>query len=148
MFVHTIKYTDYYGNEREEEFRFNLSKSELMRMEMSEYGGMENLLQRIVKEQDTKQIYMMFEKIITGAYGKISPDGVSFDKNEEDLKRFMQSEAYSELIMKMIEDPDFANEFIKGCFPKDIQKKMAEQNQNGPQLVKKETNPIPAPPVK
>lgn len=148
MYVCPIKYTDYLGVEREEDFHFNLSKAELMRMEMSEYGGMEALLQRIVKEQDTKRIYEMFEKIITSAYGIISQDGVSFDKDETMLKRFMNSEAYSNLIMHMIEDPDFANEFIRGCFPKDIQEKVAKEGGKVTEIPKANNNPIPAPPIK
>lgn len=145
MFKHTIKFTDYDDVEREEDYYFNLSKAELMRMEMSQYGGMEALLQKIVKEQDTKRVYNMFEEIVQKAYGVKSDDGKQFIKNEEILNRFVQSEAYSELIMQMLNDPDFANKFIRGCFPKDIQAEMDKQENA---LPKKENNPIPAPPIK
>ena len=35
MLKKTIKYTDYDGNEREEDFYFNLSKAEITEMELS-----------------------------------------------------------------------------------------------------------------
>ena len=145
MYKYTAKYTDYDDVEREEDLYFNLSKAELMRMEMSQYGGMEALLKKIVKEQDTKRIYNMFEEIVQSSYGVKSDDGRRFIKNPEVLDNFIQTEAYSELIMKMLNDPDFANEFIKGIFPKDISTELDKQENV---LPKKVNNPIPAPPEK
>ena len=145
MYKYTAKYTDYDDVEREEDLYFNLSKAELMRMEMSQYGGMEALLKKIVKEQDTKRIYNMFEEIVQSSYGVKSDDGRRFIKNPEVLDNFIQTEAYSELIMKMLNDPDFANEFIKGIFPKDISAELDKQENV---LPKKVNNPIPAPPEK
>ena len=43
MYKKTIKYVDYEGNEREEEFCFNISKAELATMELSMDGGMRSL---------------------------------------------------------------------------------------------------------
>lgn len=40
MLKKTITYTDYNGNERKEDFYFNLNKAEIMRMEMSTRGGL------------------------------------------------------------------------------------------------------------
>ena len=48
MVKKTIKYSDYNGNEREEDFYFNLSKVELLEMEMSTEGGLENKIKKIV----------------------------------------------------------------------------------------------------
>ena len=39
MLKKTITYTDYNGVERKEDFYFNLTKAELMEMEMSTKGG-------------------------------------------------------------------------------------------------------------
>ena len=51
MLKKTITYTDYDGHERVEDFYFNLSKAEVAEMEMSEYGGLSNLLKKIVQEK-------------------------------------------------------------------------------------------------
>ena len=45
-------YTDYNGVERNEDFYFNLSKAELLEMELSTDGGMEALINRIVNTQE------------------------------------------------------------------------------------------------
>ena len=47
--------------------------------------------------------------------------------------------------MKMLNEPEFANEFIKGIFPKDISAELDKQENA---LPKKVNNPIPAPPEK
>ena len=55
MLKKTIAYTDYDGNERKEEFYFNLSKTEVMEMELGVVGGMTQMLNRIVAEQDSRK---------------------------------------------------------------------------------------------
>ena len=79
----TKTYTDYDGNERTEDFYFNLSKAELTKLEMSETGGLINFLQKIISAQDGKTIIETFEKIILMSYGEKSPDGRRFIKNDE-----------------------------------------------------------------
>ena len=46
MITKVIKYTDYNGVEREEKFLFNLSKAELMEMEMGTTGGLTETIQK------------------------------------------------------------------------------------------------------
>ena len=41
MYSRKIKYTDYDGNEREEEFFFHLNKAEVLEMQMSYDGGLD-----------------------------------------------------------------------------------------------------------
>ena len=45
MLKRTIKYEDYNGVEREEDFYFNLSKAELTEMELSQKGGLAEMIQ-------------------------------------------------------------------------------------------------------
>ena len=52
MLKKTIKYVDYNGVEREEDFYFDLSKAEITEMELSQDGGMSNLIQKIVNTKD------------------------------------------------------------------------------------------------
>ena len=64
MLKKTITYTDYNGTERKEDFYFNMSKAELMEMELGTDGGMENLIQTVIDKQDIPRIMSIFKEII------------------------------------------------------------------------------------
>ena len=113
----TIKYTDYNGNEREEDFYFHLSKAELMEWEFSKEGGLRNRLEKIIALQNIPEIMDNFKEIIKKSYGVKSDNGKQFIKNEQVLNEFLQSEAYSNLYMKLISDDEAASEFINGIIP-------------------------------
>lgn len=125
MITKTIKYTDYNGVEREEKFLFNLTKAELMEMEMGTTGGLAETIQRIVETQDTPSIIKIFKDLLLKSYGEKSTDGKRFIKVNEDGKplsvQFEQTQAYSELFMELATDSEAAVEFIKGIIPKDIE---------------------------
>lgn len=114
MIKKTITYTDYDGNQRTEDLMFNLSKAELIEMELSESGGMEKMLKRIIAEQDTKKIMEIVKSIILRSYGKKSDDGRRFIKSEELSKEFSQTEAYSELLIELMSDENAASAFMNG----------------------------------
>lgn len=119
MIKKTINYTDYDGNQRSEDFYFNLTKAEVVEMEASEVGGMKNMLESIIKANDSGKIIGVFKEIIAKSYGVKSPDGKRFIKNPEVLDSFMQTEAYSELFMELATDEKAAATFINGIFPKE-----------------------------
>lgn len=120
MIKKTITYTDYNGNERTEDFYFNLNKAELMEMEMSTTGGLAEMIQRIVAAQDAPAIIKIFKELVLNAYGQKSPDGKRFIKKDELREEFSQTEAYSQLFMELATDADAAAKFIKGIIPNDI----------------------------
>lgn len=120
MIKKTITYTDYNNNERTEDFFFNLSKSEVMEMEMSTTGGLAEMIQRIVAAQDTPAIIKIFKDLILRSYGRKSPDGKRFEKSEELATEFSQTEAFSQLFMELATDADKASEFVNGIVPADI----------------------------
>lgn len=117
MLKKSITYTDYNGVERTEDFRFNLSKAELMEMEMSTTGGLTEMIERIVATQDAPSIIKIFKDLILKAYGEKSPDGKRFIKSEELSTAFSQTEAYSQLFMELASNPDEAAKFINGIIP-------------------------------
>lgn len=125
MLKKNIKYTDYNGVNREEEFLFNLTKAELMEMEMGTTGGLAEQIQRIVDAEDAPAIMKIFKDIILKAYGEKSADGKRFVKvNEAGVPLsigFSQTEAYSVLFMELATDADAAANFIKGIIPGDIE---------------------------
>lgn len=117
MIKRTITYTDYNGNERTEDFHFNLTKAELMEMELCENGGLGEMIKRIVAAQDTPEIIKVFKKIILKSYGEKSPDGKRFVKSEELATAFSQTEAYSILFMELSTNTEAAIKFVNGVIP-------------------------------
>nr|DAR29860.1 MAG TPA: hypothetical protein [Caudoviricetes sp.] len=121
MLKKTIKYVDYNGVERCEDFYFNLSKAEVTEMQVSEEGGYDQMLQRIVDAQNNKEIFKHFKAIILKAYGVKSQDGKRFIKSEELSEEFSQTEAFVELIMELASSETAAAEFVNGIIPKPTQ---------------------------
>ena len=124
MLKKTIKYVDYNGNNREEDFYFNLTKAEIMKMEMSTTGGLAERINRIVAAQDAPAIITVFEDLIQKSYGVKTPDGRGFEKKQEHLDSFMATEAYSILYMELATDAEKAAEFINGVVPADMSKEV------------------------
>lgn len=117
MLKKTITYTDYNGVERKEDFYFNLTKAEIMEMEMSISGGLTEMINRIVAAQDAPAIVKIFKELVLKAYGIKSPDGKRFIKSEELATEFAQTEAYSQLFMELATDADAASAFVNGIVP-------------------------------
>ena len=117
MLKKTITYNDYNGTERTEDFYFNLTKAEIMEMEMSTSGGMAEMINKIVASQDAPAIIKIFKELILKAYGEKSADGKRFVKSEEISVAFSQTEAYSQLFMELATDADAAAKFVNGIVP-------------------------------
>jgi hypothetical protein len=83
MLKKTVKYVDYNGVEREEDFYFHLSEAELAEMELSETGGLSESIQKIINAKDNAAIIKIFKDIVLKSYGVKSADGRQFVKNDE-----------------------------------------------------------------
>lgn len=120
MFKKIITYTDYNGNERTEPFWFNLSKAEIMEMELTTEGGLVEMINNVVAANDTPSIIKIFKDIILKAYGEKSPDGRRFIKSEELSREFSQTEAYSQMYIELATDANAASEFVNGIVPESM----------------------------
>ena len=127
MLKKQIKYTDYNGTERDENFWFNLSKAELMDMDLMTPGGFNGMVMKIIAAQDTPSLVTLFKDIIFKAYGEKSADGKRFIKSKELSTAFSQTEAYSNLYMELVTNTAAAIEFINGIVPKDLAEEAAKQ---------------------
>ena len=125
MLKETITYIDYNEVERTEDFYFNLTKAELMEMELGTAGGLAEMMKKVVAAQDTPAIIKIFKDLVLKAYGEKSADGKRFIKNDEIATNFSQTEAYSQLFMKLATDADAASKFVNGVVPADMAKQAA-----------------------
>lgn len=132
MFKHTVKYTDFDGNERTEDLYFHLSPAEMTQFQYSVKGGMKNLLEKATQEQDGPTLMKFFVKMVEMAYGRKSNDGRRFEKSYEIYQDFAQTNAYNALFMQLVTDEGFAKKFTNAVFP-DMEQ-YAAKSAAGPQL--------------
>jgi len=121
MLKKTITYLDFDDVERTEDFYFNLSKAEVLEMEMGASGGLSKMLEKITKERDNKRIVEIFKDVVLRAYGEKSPDGKRFIKSKELSDEFAQTTAYSDLFMELATNEAYAVTFIKGILPQQLE---------------------------
>ena len=124
MLKKTIKYTDYNGVERTEDFYFNLNKAEIMEMQLTTVAGLDAYLKKIISAQDMPTLMRIFKDLVLKSYGVKSDDGRRFIKNEKLREEFEQTEAYSILYMELSTDADAAAAFVNGIIPADVAKQL------------------------
>lgn len=130
MLKKTIKYEDYNGVEREEDFYFDLSEAEVLEMEAEQVGGMSNLIEKIVQTKDIPSLIKMFKGLILKAYGEKSADGRRFIKSEQLSNEFSQTRAYSKLFMELATDDKAAAAFVNAIIPQELLDKQKALTKN------------------
>lgn len=120
MLKKTITYVDFNGEERTEDFYFNLTKAEILEMNFSTYGGLDKMIEKIIATNDTPKIVSMFKELVLKSYGEKSDDGKRFIKNDDVRAAFSQTQAYSDIFMELATDEKAASDFVNAIVPKDI----------------------------
>ncbi len=131
MLKKTIKYTDYNGVGRTEDFYFNLTQTEILTSAidllparltkgMDPNTDVQALLRQVFVEKDARSIVEIFKKFICMSYGVRSEDGRRFIKTPELLEEFMQTEAFSQLFIEISFNDEAGAAFIKGIIPEEI----------------------------
>ena len=134
MFKKTMTYTDWNGVERTEDVYFNLSKAEILEMQLTTEGGFDKMLERMIKAKDTIALVKLYKQLILKAYGKKSEDGRRFEKSEEITREFIESPLYSDIYMELTLDDEKAQEFVRGIMPADLSKQVDEALKKTPEL--------------
>jgi len=117
MIKKTITYTDYNGKERTEDFYFNLTKAEIVELEMSTSGGISSMIETLVKTENGEKIIELFKKVIEKSYGVKTPDGRRFMKSKDLFLEFSETPAYDILFMELSQDAKSASAFMNGITP-------------------------------
>lgn len=128
MVIKKIKYKDFNGLEREEEFMFNFTEAEITEMELTTDGGLSDSIKKIISAQNTPQIIETFKMLLLKSYGQKSADGRLFVKNKELTEQFTQTNAYSQLFMELATDDKAAIAFINGIIPESMRERVGEVN--------------------
>lgn len=120
MLKREIKYEDFNGEEAIDTFYFNISKAELIELEVEYDKGFGKFLQSVVESKDNKELVKRFKEIILMAYGEKSPDGKRFVKNEQIREEFSQTAAFQSLFLELASDEKAAAAFVEGVLPRDV----------------------------
>jgi len=116
----SITYKNVDGKTVTEDFYFNLTKAELMKLEMQTDGGFKSRIEQISTPGAAGGLIIeVFEMLLAKAYGVRTPDG-SFVKNPAAFDEFLASEAYSTLLFDVLTTPTRAAAFFNGIMPTDL----------------------------
>lgn len=145
MLKKEITYNDLDGNPLTETFWFHMSKGEMAEMAIAKEGragGFETYIQRLIESQDGEVLIQTFKEIVLSTLGRRSEDNKYFEKDDAYTRRFVQSDAYSVLLMELLTDADKMAEFINGVMPKDMREEAAKQAGQAPPSIREgEPNP-------
>ena len=118
MLKKTITYTDYNDEEQTVDAYFNLNKTELVALYLSEGSGLDGYIEKIIQTTDTKKIHALFTDIVAMSYGV--REGNKFIKNETVLEDFKSTGAFDQLVYDLITQSDSAVEFVNGIVPANL----------------------------
>lgn len=135
MYVKEIEYTDFNGVTRKEKFYFNLTKAEILDMELGKTGGLTEYIQKILEAQDTPAIMSLFKSLLLKSYGVKSEDGRRFVKNDQVRAEFEQTQAFSDLYMLLALDDNEASKFVNAIVPADMKVSDEQKTQFAKELL-------------
>ena len=121
MLKRSITYENFNKEIVTEDFYFNLSKPELLELEVEIDGGFGEMLQTIIKSENARDLLREFKRIVIMSYGIKSDDGRRFEKSDAIRTEFEQTAAYQSLFMELAMDDKAAVIFLQGVLPKDMQ---------------------------
>ncbi len=143
MLKQTVTYTDFDGNDCEEDLYFNLTQSELVELQASRNGGLVAHLTSVMEAQNGQIIMDTFKWLIQKTYGQRSADGKRFIKTPELAAEFMQTMAYDAFFMKlMTSGAQGAADFINGVIPKEVSSKLPAPEEMAKQITLHNETPV------
>lgn len=104
-----------------EEVLFNLTTGEIAEMEMihGAEGGLSGMIKIMSETQDTAKAVQIWRDLFARALCRRAPDGVHIVKRLEFFDEFSASEAYSQLLIRVLTDAQYAADFFNRLRPAD-----------------------------
>lgn len=142
MIKKTITYETYFGEERTKDFYFHMNQIEFSKLNGEIPGGLEKRMQKIIDDHDEDALLRLIDLIVSRSYGEFDEDDefTKIGRNGRPLyEKFVNTDAYDNLIKEIINDENSIIGFMKGVLPKKIQgqldEKMKEANENTLELL-------------
>ena len=128
MICKTVKYKDFFGNDRKDELYFHLSKHELIDLHFDiggQEGDYQTAINNLIASDNRQEMIGILTGIMMASYGERSEDGRSFLKEDIDghklANKFKQMAAFDILYTELLSSEDVLMEFIIGIMPEDLQ---------------------------
>lgn len=118
MIKETITYTNVDGDKETIDAYFHLTKGDMVELAANGLGDKLSNIQ----ELDSEEILDIFRLLVTKAYGRREEiDGhIVFTKDPNRTSVFMNSDAYGELLIGWLENPERASNFLTNLMPKEL----------------------------
>ena len=84
-------------------------------------------MQIMQEKRDGRGMFEMISNLILRAYGEKTSDGKRFVKNAEMREAFAASDAYSKLLMDLLEDDKKLANFMTAIMPVNIREKVEQR---------------------
>lgn len=115
MISKTLKFKDINGEAREIKAYFHINEAEQAELSVYKKGGLKAYMEQCLDSDNSYGVVTFLKTMIAKAYGRKVRDpeyGTIFMKDEEETKKFINSEAYSVLFMELMSDEKKAIDFI------------------------------------
>lgn len=131
MIKKTITFENFLGEEETDSFYFNLSKGELVKMQMSAINqkteSFQDKLEKIGKTLNGQALVDVVDEIVLNGFGVKSTDGKKFTKSAQLSEDFKSTGAYSELIVELCTSADAMAEFVNGLVPAKLREEVKNE---------------------
>lgn len=128
MIKKTITFENFLGEKETEDFYFNMSKGELVILQMSAITqrteSLQDKLEKIGKSLQGRDLVAVLDEIILNTIGQKTTDGKKFIKNDQIREDFKSSGAWSELVVELLSSADAMGDFINGLMPANLRKEV------------------------
>lgn len=133
MIKKAISYENVDGQTITDEFYFNMTKAELLELELATDEGFKAQIERISKPGAAgRDVIATFKELIKRSYGVRTSEG-KFVKRDQYFDEFVSTEAYSNLLWELSTDANKSAEFFNGIMPtslvKEVEMELAKQGQ-------------------
>ena len=134
MYKKEIVFEDFNEDTQKGTFHFHLNKVEIKEVYDRYPGGMSSVIEGAIEKGDNKVLLELVKDLVKASYGRVSEGDVRvFEKSPELLKAFVQSNAYSEFVIELVQDPEELARFFRGILPKSVQTAYDEAMEQGAQ---------------
>lgn len=134
MFKKTVTYKDFNDVEHVEDVYFHMMAPEFADLEFNPIfeheGGMSDYIKTAMRTGEGQKVYTFFKLMIVNSYGRRSEDGSEFVKNEKFTEKFLNSRAYEEFFMWLVENPKNAESYFNSLVPEKLLKQVDELEQS------------------